>query len=359
MKVGIKKILELIKKHKVKISIGLAVFVIVLAIVPQRIRKIIAGPQADYKTAKAKKEDIIQAVSASGKAASQKQVTLQFQTSGKLAWVGVKEGDHVNKWQAIASLDRRKLEMTLKKELNDYMNERWDFEQTYEDYDKSGLTEEQWLVADAIKRILQKAQFDLNNVVIDVEIADLAVELATIVTPIEGIVTEVESPIAGVNITPATARFTISNPGNMKFVAEIDESDIGNVSIGQKALVTLDAYPDDVFEEEITNIAFAAITTRGGGTAFQIDITLSENLNQKFKVGMNGDVEIVTAEKPEVITVPVEAIKTKGDDAYIQVIEGRQIKEIKVEVGLESDDKIEIITGINEGQLVITGKKKS
>ncbi len=359
MKAGLKKILELIKKHKVKVSIGLAVFIIVLAIVPQRIRKIIAGPQADYETAKAKREDIIQAVSASGKVASQEQVILKFQASGKLTWVGVKEGDHVNKWQAIASLDKRELEMTLKKELNDYMNERWDFEQEHEDYETSGKTKEQWLVTDAIKRILEKAQFDLNNSIIDIEIADLAIKLATIVTPIEGIVTEVESPIAGVNITPATARFTIANPGNMKFVADIDEADIGNIAIGQKALVTLDAYPDDLLEEEITNIAFAAITTRGGGTAFQIDITLSENLNQKFKVGMNGDVEIVTAEKSEVITVPVEAVKTKRGETYVQIIEGRQIKEIKVEVGLESDDKIEIITGISEGQLVITGKKKS
>jgi len=275
-----------------------------------------------------------------------------------LIWVGVKEGDQVNKWQAIASLDKRELEMTLKKDLNDYMNERWDFEQEHEDYETSGKTKEQWLVTDAIKRILEKAQFDLNNAVIDIEIADLAIKLAAIVTPIDGIVTNIESPVAGVNITPATARFTIANPGNMKFMANVDESDIGKVTIGQKVLVSLDAYPDEVFEGEVTNIAFAAITTRGGGTAFPVDITLPENTDQRFKVGMNGDVEIVTAEKSEVLIVPPEAVKTKKGETYLQVIEGRTVKEIKVEKGLESDSQVEIISGVSEGQIIITGEKE-
>lgn len=358
MRAGIIKLVTLIKKHRVPVSIGIAIFIIALAILPQRIKRIVAGPKAQYETTKVKKGDIIQAISASGEIESQEQVILKFQTSGKLIWVGVKEGDHVSKWQAIASLDRRELEMDLKKDLNDYMNERWDFEQTYEDYDKSGLTEEQWLVTDAIKRILQKAQFDLNNAVIDVEITDLAIKLATIASPIEGIVTDIESPVAGVNITPATARFTIANPGNMKFVANIDESDIGKVAIGQRVLVSLDAYPDETFEGEVTNIAFAAITTRGGGTAFPVDITLPENIDQRFKVGMNGDVEIISAEKSEVLIVPPEAIKTKKGETYLQIIEGRTVKEIKIEKGLESDNQVEIISGTSEGQIVIIGKKE-
>ncbi|MBU3956994.1 efflux RND transporter periplasmic adaptor subunit [Patescibacteria group bacterium] len=358
MKAGIQKIITLIKKHKVPVSVGIAIFIIALAVLPQRIQKIIAGPQAQYETTKVKKEDIIQAVSASGEVESQEQVTLQFQTSGKLAWVGVKAGDQVNKWQAIASLDKRELEQDLKKELNDYMNERWDFEQEHEDYETSGKTKEQWLVTDAIKRILEKAQFDLNNAVIDVEIVDLAIKLATIVTPIDGIVTDIDSPVAGVNITPATARFTIANPGNMKFVANVDESDIGKVTIGQRVLVSLDAYPDEIFEGEVTNIAFAAITTRGGGTAFPVDIILPENIDQRFKVGMNGDTELIIAEKSEVLTVTPEAISTKKGETYLQVIEGRAVKDIKVEKGLESDTQVEIISGVSEGQLVITGEKE-
>jgi HlyD family secretion protein len=237
------------------------------------------------------------------------------------------------------------------------MNERWDFDQTREDYQITNDDLSKYTLTNEIRRILEKAQFDLNNTIIDVEIADLAKKLATLVSPIEGIVTAVEPKVAGVNVGPTTASFTIANPGLMKFVADIDESDIGNVALGQKVILTLDAYPDEEFEGEITNIAFAAITTSGGGTAFPVDISLPTETNQKFKVGMNGDAEIITAEKTSVLAVPLEAIITKDGKTSVQVIEGRTVKEVAVETGLESDAEIEIISGIKEGQLVITGKK--
>lgn len=352
------KIINLIKTHKIATIIGAIVLLVAILIVPKRVTSYLKGPAEKFETAKVQKQDILQTTSASGTVQSENQVTLKFQTSGKLAWVGVKEGDYVQQWQAIASLDKRELEKDLKKELNDYMNERWDFEQTYEDYNKSGLPEEKWLVTDAIKRILQKAQFDLNNAVIDVEIADLAVKLATIASPIEGIVTDIEAPIAGVNITPATANFTIANPSVMKFVANVDESDIGGVRIGQKVVITLDAYPDQDFEGEVVKIAFASITTRGGGTAFPVDISLPENVDQKFKVGMNGDVEIILKSREEVLTVPLEAIKRERGKAYVQVLEDKKIKEVEVELGIDSETKIEIIEGLTEDQVVIAGEKK-
>ncbi|MCJ7793141.1 MAG: efflux RND transporter periplasmic adaptor subunit [Candidatus Marinimicrobia bacterium] len=358
MKAGIKKITGLIKKYKIHFSIGIAVFIILLAILPPRIKKIVAGPMGEYETTTVKTTDLIQSVSASGEVASQEQVTLKFQTSGLLVWLGVKEGDQVQKWQGIASLDQRQLEMTLKKELNDYMNERWDFDQTREDYQITNDNLSKYTLTNEIRRILEKAQFDLNNTIIDVEIADLAKKLATLSSPIEGIVTEIEPAVAGINVTPTSAYFTIANPGLMKFVADIDESDIGKIALGQKVILTLDAYPEEEFEGEITHIAFAAMTTSGGGTAFSVDITLPENLETKFKVGMNGDTEIITAEKSEVISVPTEALKIKDGVTYIQIIEGRSLKEVEVKTGLESETQVEIISGLNEGQLVVTGKKK-
>jgi len=358
MRAGIRKIISLIKKYKIQFSIGVAVFIILLAILPPRIKKIVAGPMGEYETAPVVKTDLIQSVSASGEVVSQEQVTLKFQTSGLLIWLGVKEGDQVKKWQAIASLDQRQLEMTLKKELNDYLNERWDLDQTRENYQITNDNLSKYTLTNEIRRILEKAQFDLNNTVIDVEIADLAKKLATISSPIEGIVTEIEPAVAGVNVTPISAYFTIANPGKMKFMANIDESDIGQVALGQKVIISLDAYPEEEFEGEVTNIAFAAMTTSGGGTAFPIDITLPENQATKFKVGMNGDVEIVTAERPGVFTVPQEAIITKDGHHSLQIIERRSIKEVPVETGLESETQVEIISGVNEGQLVITGKKE-
>jgi RND family efflux transporter MFP subunit len=330
---------------------------VAVVVIPRRVISYVKGPIEKYETAKVKVQDLSQTVSASGEVVAEKQVTLKFQTSGKLAWVGVKEGDQVKKWQAIASLDKEELRQTLKKELNDYMNERWDFDQDREDYLITSDDLDSYTLENDIRRILDKAQFDLNNKVIDVEIADLAIRLATLVTPIDGIVVDIEEPVAGVNITPATAEFIIADPSEMKFVANIDETDIGLVRLGQKVTLVLDAYEEE-FEGEITKIAFSAVATSGGGTAFPIEIKLPENLNQKFKVGMNGDAEILVNSKADTLTVPSRAIKEEAGAAFVQVIEGREVRQVEVKTGLENDSKTEITEGLEDGQDVIISEKK-
>ena len=299
-----------------------------------------------------KQESLIQSVSASGKIKSEKEVILRFQTSGRLAWVGVKKGDWVKKWQAIASLDKRQLQKSLEKELIDYMNQRWDFEQQHDDYQNDVLT-------DSIKRILEKAQFDLNRDVLDVEIADLTLKLATIVSPINGIVTEIEAPVAGVNITPATAEFIIADPNEVFFKATIDEVDIAEIREGQKAILVLDSYPDEEVEAAVKQISFQAETSSGGGTVFPVKISLPSNESLRFRLGMNGDAEVVLQEKEAVLTVPASAVLTKKDKCYVFVVKNGKLHQQEVETGLETDREIEIISGLDEGAEIVIEKVKS
>ncbi len=344
-----KKILAFIKRHKVFSIVILAIFII--AVGWPTGKKVTTKPEQKYETAKVQKEDLTDTVSASGTIQAENQVELKFQTSGLLSWVGVKEGDKVRKWQAIASLDKRELEQTLLKTLRDYSKERNDFEES------SQVTYKDQIVTDTIKRILEKNQWDLDKAIADVEIKNLAVKLATIATPIEGIVTHIDSSVAGVNITPATATFTIADPSKMKFIANVDEGDIGKVKVGQKITLVLDAYFDQEIEGEVGKIAFASTTTKGGGTAYPIEVYLPENKDLQFKVGMNGDLEIIISGVKDVLTIPSEAITEKEDKKFIRVIEGRQIKEVEVETGLTTDTKTQITKGLTEGETVIVRAK--
>lgn len=354
-----KKIISFLTKKKWQLLIGAAFVLISFLTVLPRIKSVALPPEAKYETARVEKGEILTTVSASGTIEAENQATLKFQTAGLLNWVGVKEGDTIKKWQAIASLDKRELEKDLKKKLLAYMNERWDFEQTQEDYEVGGKPLGQVVnLTDAEKRILEKAQFDLDSVVVDVEIKDLVKKLATIYSPINGIVTEADPAVAGVNVTPTTAQYTVIDPSGMKFVANVDETDIGQVRLGQKAIITLDSYSEETFEGEVIKIAFAAITTSGGGTAFRVDISLPENINQKFRWGMNGDVEIVVAQETETLMVPTEALIEEDGKILAKVIEGRSIKTVEVETGIESETKTQITKGLTDGQLVITGEKK-
>ena len=257
----------------------------------------------------------------------------------------------MKKWQAIASLDKGELEKNLLKTLRDYNKKRWDFEEI------NRVTYKDQIVTDTLKRILEKNQFDLDKAVADVEIKDLAIKLATISSPIEGIVTHIDTPVAGINITPATAVFSIANPDKMKFVANVDEADIGKVKVGQKITLTLDTYPEQEIEGEVGQVAFASVATKGGGTAYPIDIYLPENKDLQFKVGMNGDLEIIISGVEDVLTIPSEAITEKDDKKFVRVIEGRQIKEVEVQTGLTTETKTQITKGLTEGETIIVRAK--
>ena len=163
------------------------------------------------------RQTLVDEITLSGDIEAEQKASLKFQTSGLLAWVGVKEGDVVKKWQAIASLDKRELQNSLNQYLNTYTKERWDFEQAEsdnKDWQTRGMSD---LAREEVKRSLQKNQFDLNNSVLAVESRSIALKYATLVTPIEGIVTKVDSPLAGANITPASAEFVVMNPDSLYF----------------------------------------------------------------------------------------------------------------------------------------------
>lgn len=299
------------------------------------------------KTVKVTRKNLAKVVSASGKVASNNEVELKFQTSGQLVWVGVKLGDTVKPWQAIAQLDKRELELNLKKYLKDYLEERWDQDEDLQ------VTYRNEVLTDTIKRILDKNQFDLDKAVMDVELKDIALKFATLVTPIGGLVTQVDTPVAGINITPSTAVFKVADPNDLVFKADVDEVDIGKVTEGQKVKIFFDAYPDKPYEGYVSRVDFVAKATSGGGTAFTVEVKLPENSNLKYKLGMNGDVEIIEAEEYSVLSLPIETIHTVSQEKFVYLLKDGQLIKNKVKTGLETDTDVEITAGVNEGEIVI------
>lgn len=299
------------------------------------------------KTTTVKKGEIVKLVSASGKVASEEEVELKFQTSGLLTWVGVKEGDHVNAWQAIAQLDTRELQKNLEKALRDYSKERNDWDEDIK------VTYKDKALTDTAKRILEKNNWDLDKAVMDVELKDIALKLATLITPISGIITQVDTPLAGINITPATAVFEVTNPDKMIFKANVDEADIGNITASLSAHITLDAYPEEEFSGFVSKIAFASVPTSGGGTAYPVEINLPENNRLKFKLGMNGDTDIEVESKQNVLVIPSDAVVKKDNDYFVWLVKKGKAIEQKIKVGLVTDDQIEVLEGLNKNDKIV------
>lgn len=297
------------------------------------------------------KRNIVQVVSASGKVKSDEEATLKFLSSGQLVWVGVKKGDFVKQWQAIASLDRKELEEKLKQELIDYMNKRWDLEQTGDNYKDKSFDA---LAGIAAQRVKDKAQWDMDRTVLDVEIADIALKYATLVSPIDGIITKIDAPNTGVNIVASTTEFVVANPDKMIFSANVDEGDIGKVKIGQTAKIVLDAYPNETFEATIQQIDFTPTLTSGGGLAYAVKFQLPTNTNTQFKLEMNGDSSIVVNEASQALSIPQAAIRENTDNKYVWIKTDKGYDKRIVKTGISDDTNIEIFEGLDIGDKVIT-----
>lgn len=313
-------------------------------------RKASAASSASVTTVKAVQKDFVKTVSSSGKTKADKSADLKFQTSGKLAWVGVKEGDRVSAYQAIAGLDSRDVQTSLEKTLRDYSKQRNDFEQTWRvTYDGKQPRD---AFTDTVKRILEKNQWDLDKAVYDVELKHLALEYATLTSPIAGIVTHIDTPVAGVNITPATAVFTVIDPATIMFEANIDEVDIGSVSVGQSVRVSLDAFPDRTFEGTVSAIAYSAETSTGGATVFPVKIALPDA--SLLRVGFNGDATIELDKRPGAVVIPLSAIREKNGTRYVYKKTGKSYNKTPVTTGLASDDEITVTDGVAPGDEIVT-----
>lgn len=313
--------------------------------------------QQTVKTASAvqtvlvKRATFTKTVASSGKTKATRTAELKFQTSGKLTWVGVKEGDRVNAYQAIARLDVREVQKNLEKALRDYSSQRNDFEEMWRVTYK-GTKDPQTALTDTVKRILEKNQWDIEQAVTDVELKHLSVEYASLVTPIAGIVTRVDTPVAGVNITPATAVFEVVDPDSLVFEASVDEVDVGVVALGSEATVMLDAYPNTPFAGNISSIAYAAKASSGGATVFPVEIAIASP-SSPLRIGLNGDVSIRTSTLPDALVVPAEAIREEGDKWFVYKKSGLGYTKVFVEIGDRSDSGVVIRSGVEAGDEVV------
>ena len=283
----------------------------------------------------------------SGEIDAEEHVNLRFQTAGRISWIGVKEGDLVKKYQTIASLDQKELQKNLQKELNDFMKYKYDYEQTTDTYKDQVIT-------DTIKRIKEKAGFDLNSSVLDVELKDISLKYANLISPIEGLVVRVDSPYAGVNISlPTQAEFEIVNPKTVYFSALADQTEVIKLQEDMLGELSLDSYPDNPLKGSIKNIAFTPKTGEIG-TVYKIKFIFDDNNDiYKYKLGMTGDLSFVTNKKENVLYLPIKFIKNEKDKKYVNLWKNKEKEKIYIETGLETDNLIEITKGLSENDTIV------
>jgi len=326
-----------IKTHKKIVLVIIVIFLILGFILRPQSPKPIA-------TQTISRDTIIQSVSASGTVYSNSSVNLNFLAGGKLVYLGVKKGDRVQKGQVIATLDQRSAQVSLENALTDYDKQRNTFDTTQEN---NGNRKPQDALSEAMKSVLENNQYDLNKAINSVELQSLAKEQSVLTSPIPGVVTKLDVTTAGVNVGPTTT-FSISDTSNLVFRADIDEADIGKIQPDQNMSVTLDAFPDQSFTVSIDSIDYTSHQTSTGGTAFTVEGLISQS-DEEYRIGMNGDVEIIVA---EIENVPILPLSSLIDDTHVYVQTDKSFEKRSVKLGLQSDTEAEIINGLKVGDRV-------
>jgi len=340
---------------------------------------------------KVKKENLTSITSASGEVKPKKNVNISAHVAGRIIKIGVEEGQRVKEddfllkldsvqYEAMADRDRAfissyraeliRAEATLKKD------ERY-YERQKKLYDEKLISEELLESANAQYEI-SKAQHQAILYQIDQAKASLESTLDILSktvynSPIDGIITslrveEGETAMIGTMNNPGTILMTIADLSVMEVEVDVDETDVIGVEIGHRAEVRVDALPDQTIEGKVTEIGSSALqqtTASQESKDFKVIITL-ENPPESLKPGLSASADIITAEKQDVLAVPISALvlrekeekeNSKNDEQEegVYVVENSRVKFFPVEKGIMGEMMIEIISGLEEGQEIVVG----
>lgn len=293
--------------------------------------------------------DITESLEITGSISAREIANLTFSAPGRLSWVGVTEGDTVKQWQTIASLDTRTIQKQLQQDLNLFAKEFRDHDQTLDDYDYYNTPSYE----SEVRRILEKAQYDLDNSVLQVEIRDLAIKLSSLYSPIDGTVTKVDKPFAGATVG-VTDVYQVINFDTLYFQAYVDEEDVPAIDTSFPTVVELDAFSDDPLNSSIAAISLTPTSTETGtGYEVTIPIPTSAPYANKLRIGMNGTAQIIIDQKQHVLTIESQSLIFRDGQLYVDVQTPEGISQVPVEIGLETETYVEILSGIDEDSQVV------
>ena len=330
--------------------------------------------KVDFETAKVTRQDISTSITATGTIEPVTSVTVGTQVSGIVSKLYVDYNSVVKKGQVIAELDKTNLISELNTAKANLSSAQSTLNYETANYNRYKTLYDKGLVSanDYENALLsyQKARESVTTSKQSVQKAQTNLGYATITSPIDGVVlsksVEEGQTVAASFNTPEL--FTIAKDlTDMRVIADIDEADIGGVKEGQRVSFTVDAFPDDRFEGQVTQVRQQA-TTSSNVVTYQVVIS-APNKDLKLMPGLTANVTIFTLEKTGVLAVPSKALRFAPNQALLK--EGQQIADIDapqkvwtmegnvfkahaVTIGTSNGMLTEILSGIGEGTDVLT-----
>jgi HlyD family secretion protein len=359
------------------------------------------GEGTEVQVGKVGREDVQAKVTANGKVQAQKKVDISATIPGQITHLAVKEGDAVKRGQFLLQIDPvnprsavRSTESSMQALFQDLEMARSSLAQARADYQRAKGNHDAKIISDAdfsrVATTLATNEAAVNAAQRRVEQSRATLEgvrdtlsKTTIHSPIDGVVTakrveEGEVAVIGVQNSPGTVLLTISDMSVVETEMEVDETSIPGVKLGQQARVRIDAYPNQTFDGLVTEVGSSPISGTGVGAAneaikFKVKVRIV-NPPADVKPGLSAQADILTGFRANAIVVPIQALvlrdadKKPGETARtgaprevegVYLMENGKARFQPVKTGLQGELAVEVLSGLQGGETLITGSFKA
>ncbi len=353
--------------------------------------------------AKVETQDIVSKVTANGKIQAENRVELSALVMGQIVNLRVKEGDRVKKGDFLLQIDRNRAAAdeagsaaALLASGNDRDSAKTAMEQAERDFQRTRINFEGRIASESdfekARSTLEgaRAAYAAARNRVDQTRAGLTanrdtLSKTTVLSPIDGIVTTLrvkagEVTVIGTMNNAGTQLMTISDMSIVQAVLMVDETDTPAVQLGQKALLTIDAYPDKTFEALVTEVGNSPIlrddadlqglTTTSDAINFKVKVNLVQP-PPRIRPGFSVTADIITGIKSKVAAVPLAAVvvrdspkgektgsgKLKSEQGVYAITDGKA-SFVLIRTGLTGELMVEV-DGVKPGQQIVTGPFKA
>jgi HlyD family secretion protein len=372
---------------------------------------------------KVERRDLVSLVSASGEVKPKRYVNIAANVSGRITELKIKEGDTVKNGQVLARIDSTRFAADTRQSVAGVQAQRAELERSKADvevarlaFERTRKMHEQKLVSDQVydqsdaEMKMKAANVDsmrrrIEQLEAALESSRDNLEKTVVVSPMDGVVTNLQKEegemVIGAQSFQPTVIMTVADLSVMEVEILVDETDIRNVKLGQKAEVRVDALEGVKINGDVTEIGSSAIP-RGQTTSTAPTASTTSNQAKDFKVtvtlkdppstlrpGLNATADITTDRRQSVVAVPIQAVvvrelnkqgkvvdpgavqasdgepnapvaRQKGDEKDgVFVISKGQAAFKPVKTGIVGETEIEILEGLAEGDEIVTGSYKT
>lgn len=393
----VRRVFAWAKTHRLATIIVLAAFA---AVGVWGGRRLGGEPLAQRQTAKVTRGTLVAAVSASGQVAAANLMTVSTDASGLVKSVAVSEGDTVFPGQQIMEIELDSAGQRKKAQAwSSYLAAQSAYEtakqskistQASLESAKSKLITAQLTAAgtdnwDPTDKNKQKIDADRRNAELNVQLdqqklvstelaiqktqsdlyaAGLSYQMAAdkVTAPVGGIISDLvlapgmtvgSSSSSNAAGTTAQKLATVRSEGAPVVSLNVTEADVAKIKPGQKTTVVFDSLTDRTFTGVVTGIDRTGVVS-SGVTNYPLNVKLETSPENVFP-NMAATADIIVETKDDVLLVPSAALQTRAGQSVVRVLRGGREETIVVETGLSSETQTEIVSGLNEGDEVITG----